>query len=124
MIRAIGIFFLILSLNASFYMMGASGMNDVMGVNPDTGGLSDSVEQFDKSQEHFSGTDRSIGDYLGFTISAVTDFIVMFGMLGALESAFYTIGFPDWFVFPLMNFVARPIYTLAAIQIIRGWRAE
>ena len=117
--RAVTILMLILCLNASAFMLDASGMNGVIGVNPDTG-LTDDVQEFDRSAGEFESAGSGIGDYLGFTVAAVGYFVDAFVLLGATESAFLIVGFPEWLVWPMMNLVIRPIYTLAGIQVIRG----
>jgi len=117
--RAVTILIVILCLNTSAVVMDLSEMNGVVGVSPDTG-LSDEVQQFDQSEGELESAGSGIGDYLGFTVAAVGYFIDSFVLLGATESAFITVGFPRWMVWPVMNLVIRPIYTLAAIQLIRG----
>jgi hypothetical protein len=117
--RAVTILLLILSLNASAFMLAESGMNDVIGVSPDTG-LTNQTQDFDRTDDGFESVGSGIGDYLGFTVAAVGYFVDAFVLLGATESAFLIVGFPRWLVWPMMNLVIRPIWTLAGIQVIRG----
>lgn len=121
--RMVKIMILILALNSSAIWMNASGFSDHLGVEHQTG-LEDEIKQFDRSGEGFVSSDASVSDYLGFTVAALKYIFVSFIWLGATESAMYSVGFPGWFVFPLINFVARPIWTLGGIQLLRGVIAE
>lgn len=117
--RMVTIMLFILSLNTSAMYLELSGMNDHMGVSPHIG-VEDEIEQFDKAGETFESAGTGIGDYLGFTVAAVTYFAKSFVLLGATEGAFLNVGFPRWLVFPIMNFILRPIWTWGGIQMIRG----
>jgi hypothetical protein len=123
--RAIGVFLFILCLSASATMMNGSGMSSVLGVSPDTG-IEDDVNNTiaNQSQEEFESNRPDVADYLGYAVSGVTYFLDIFVVLGPVESALRNIGFPKWFVFPVMNLVTRPIYFLAAFQMIRGVMVE
>lgn len=119
-VRAVQIMVIILAMNSMAFMMSASGFNDQIGVSPEVG-MSDEIEKFDQSDGGFSSTGADVGDYLGFTVAAVSYFVKGFVLLGATETALNNIGiFPQWVIFPVMNFILRPIWTLAGIQIIRG----
>jgi len=120
--RAVQIMLIILSMNSMAFMMSASGFNDQMGMNPDLG-LSDDIQQFDRTgpEEGFSSDGADVSDDLGFTVAAVTYFVKGFILLGATDTALRNIGIiPEWVIFPVMNFILRPIWTLAGIQVIRG----
>ena len=118
--RAVQILVLILAMNSMAFMMDASGFNNEIGVSPETG-LSDDIEEFDQSDQGFDSEDADITDYLGFTVAAVSYFVKSFALLGATETALNNIGIiPNWVIFPVMNFIIRPIWTLAGIQVIRG----
>ncbi|WP_435360395.1 hypothetical protein [Haloarchaeobius sp. DFWS5] len=121
--RAVSIFMFILCLSASSYWMNHSGMNDHMGVSKDTG-LQDDIEEVDQSDEGFSSNVPDVADYLGYAVTAVKSFVNIFIVLGPIETAFKNVGFPGWLVFPVMNLVLRPIYTLAGVQMIRGVMVE
>jgi hypothetical protein len=112
------IMLLIFSMNVSATWMELSGMNDHMGVNPDTG-LSDEIKKFDKSGSQFQSRGSGIGDYLGFTVAAVTYFVDSFVLLGPTGDALQ-VALPGWVVVPVMTFVVRPIWTLGGLQLIRG----
>lgn len=117
--RAITVLIIIMSGTTMGVWMDLSGFNNQIGVDPDLG-LSDEVDQFDQTDSKLTSRDAGVSDYLGFTVAAVEYFIVGVVLLGAFENALYIIGFPGWFVFPAMNFMIRPIYALALMQIIRG----
>jgi hypothetical protein len=120
--RAVRILIFILAMNSIAFMMNASGFNDHVGMSPETG-LSDDIQQFDRTgeDEGFDSSGADVTDYLGFAVAAVKYFVVGFALLGATETALHNIGiFPWWVIFPVMNFLLRPVWTLAGIEVIRG----
>lgn len=117
--RAISVLIIIMSATTMGVWMDVSGFNDHMGVDPDLS-LSDEVQQFDQSDSELTSRDAGVSDYLGFTVAAVEYFVVGVVLIGAFENSLYIIGFPQWVVFPVMNFMIRPIYFLALVQIVRG----
>jgi len=123
--RAVGVFLFILCLSASASMMNGSGMSGVLGVSPETG-IGDDINDTiaNQSQEQFESNRPDVADYLGYAVAAVGYFLDIFVVLGPVESGLRNIGFPKWFVFPVMNLVTRPIYYLAAVQMIRGVMVE
>jgi hypothetical protein len=121
--RAVGVFLFILCLSASASMMNGSGMSEVLGVSPDTG-IDDDINDTVADQSEFESNRPDVADYLGYAVAAVGYFLDIFVVLGPVESALRNIGFPDWFVFPVMNLVTRPIYYIAAVQMIRGVMVE
>lgn len=118
--RAITVLILIMSANVMGVWMDLSGFNDQLGVERDLG-LSDDIEEFDKSDDDsLTSRDAGVSDYLGFTVSALQYLVVGVLLLGAFENALYVVGFPAWFIVPVMYGLLRPIYFLAILQILRG----
>lgn len=118
--RAVTVLILIMSANVMGVWMDASGFNDQIGVERDLG-LSDDIREFDQSDaDSLTSRDAGVSDYLGFTVSALQYLVVGIALLGSMETALYVVGFPSWFVFPVMMFLIRPIYFLAILQVLRG----
>lgn len=117
-LRAIGVIFIILSLNASAVMMAQSGMNDHLGIEP-TGGWTDSIETFDKSSDKVLSGGGGFDDYIGLATSSIRFFWDGVLMISPAASAFRAGGFPQWFVSPLVLLV-RVIYWVGLIQLFRG----
>ncbi len=116
--RMIQMMLLIFCMTTSATWMEVSGMNDHMGVDPGTS-LGDQVKAFDKSAETFESRGGGVGDYLGFTVSAVLYLVDAYILLGPLGDALRVV-LPAWVVWPPMTFVVRPIWTIGIIQVIRG----
>jgi len=117
--RAIGVFIFILCLSASSFMMTNSGMSAELGVNPETS-VADGIQDTSANQSQFESNRPDVADYLGYAVAAVGYFLDIFIVLGPIESALRNVGFPEWFTFPIINLVTRPIYWLAGVQMIRG----
>lgn len=118
-VRAVSVLILIMSATVMGAWMDLSGYNDQIGVERDLG-LADDIEEFDQSDSELTSRDAGISDYLGFTVAAVKYIVVGVLLLGAMEQALYIVGFPSWFVVPLMYFAIRPIYFLAIVEVLRG----
>jgi len=116
--RMITAMLLIFCMTTSATWMEVSGMNSHMDIEPGTN-LGDSVKEFDKSGDQFESRSGGIGDYLGFTVAAVTYLVDAYVLLGPTGDAL-RVALPGWVVWPLMTFVVRPIWTLGGIQMIRG----
>ncbi|WP_226043555.1 hypothetical protein [Natrinema sp. DC36] len=117
--RAVGIFMAILALTASAAMMEQSGFNDHIGMNPDTGVREDHVDDVSLKDDDVS-TNPDVTDYLGFAADAIGYFLNIVILLNPTRAGLVNVGFPEWFIFPIMNLVVRPLYYLSAVQIIRG----
>lgn len=116
--RMVTIMLLIFCMTTSATWMELSGMNDHMGVDPGTG-LTDGVSEFDKTGEQFESRGGGVGDYLGFTVAALTYLLDAYVLLGPTGDALRVV-LPGWIVWPLMTFLVRPIWTLGGIQMLRG----
>lgn len=107
--RAAGIIMVVLAFSASGAMLNQSGMAGVLGNQCSTAEFGDQVGTIDIPE---------IGqDSIALTmLTGITDFII----LGPFERALRCIGFPEWFTWPVVNAIARPLYALALYQLGRG----
>lgn len=110
--RAAGIIVAVLAFTAAGTMLNQSGMAGVMGNQCSTTELGDAVGGIEVPGTGDGEDSLAVTAIIGFT-----DFLVF---LGPFERALWCLYLPEWFTWPAMNLVIRPLYAFAGLQLARG----
>jgi len=113
--RSTNILIFLVALNASAVVLGAAGVSQSVGYDPNIGGDA----QIESANESLGDVNTNKGSgfdtFVGAVISAASTLTDVFGIVIAGPTMLINLGAPAFIVFPL----ATPLYLLVGIDILQ-----
>jgi len=113
-VRSANILMFLVFLNGAAALMGAAGVTDAMGVQPEVGGDETINQAQENSQNVSAGADAVQTTFIGNVVEAAKTAGKVFSVVYAGPQMISNLGVPTW----LTAFIFGPMYFVVALDVL------